>query len=91
MGMEQSVRASLEALEPDTRDQAARDLAVMYAGELDVNPEAIGELGPKLLAVLEALGMTPRARAAATKVPPGGVVRNPLDEMKARRAARAAG
>ena len=87
MSLEQSVTESLEALEPDARDGAARDLAVTYARELDTSPELLAELGPKLLAALDALGMTPRARAAATKGTPG-TARNPLDELRARRAGR---
>jgi len=45
------------------------------------------DLGPKLLATLDALGLTPRARAALTKGAGTGVQRDgsPLDELRARR------
>lgn len=52
------------------------------------------DLGPKLLAALTALGMTPAARAAlAGKInpAPGGTARSPLDELRAKRAAKASG
>ena len=52
------------------------------------------DLGPKLLAALTALGMTPAARGAlAGKVNPApdGAVRSPLDELRAKRAAKASG
>ena len=46
------------------------------------------DLGPKLLATLTALGLTPAGRG--TKGGQNGVpVANPLDELKARRASRA--
>jgi len=47
------------------------------------------DLGPKLLAALDALGLTPKARTAG-KEAPGGQPKpaNPLDELRARRAAR---
>lgn len=90
MSLEQSVTTSLEALEPDARDGAARDLALAYARELDRYPDTLADLGPKLLAALDALGMTPRARSAALKGGPGAA-RNPLDELRQRRAERAAG
>ena len=90
MSLARCVTESLEALTPDARDGAARELAGVYARQLDEDPELLADLGPKLLAALEALGLTPRARAAALK---GGqsAARNPLDELRVRRAERAAG
>jgi hypothetical protein len=90
MSLRESVTNSLDALEVDDRDGAARDLAVLYATEIDGAPELLEQLGPKLLATLEALGMTPRARSAATKGAPGAAV-NPLDQLQRRRAERTAG
>lgn len=90
MSLHDSVTASLEALELDPRDGAARDLAALYAREIDGDPDQLDALGPKLLAVLESLGMTPRARTAATKGAPGVAV-NPLDQLQRRRAERTAG
>jgi hypothetical protein len=47
------------------------------------------DLGPKLLAALEALQLTPRARAAAMKGGAAGEpAKSPLDELRARRARR---
>lgn len=47
------------------------------------------DLGPKLLAALESLQLTPRARAAAQKVSPGDQPRsNPIDQLAVRRAGR---
>ena len=51
-------------------DEAAATLARQYAAaidEADYPEKALDDLGPKLLAVLEALGATPRARAQITK------------------------
>lgn len=53
------------ALAPE--DVAAAALAVRYAAEIDAaddRAEAMEKLGPKLLATLEAIGATPRSRAA---------------------------
>jgi hypothetical protein len=52
----------------------------------------LGELGPKLLAALVELGMTPRSRAAASGKgggPGDGDKRSPLDELRKRREERA--
>jgi hypothetical protein len=51
------------------------------------------DLGPKLLATLDALGMTPKGRAAiiGKGAPTREPAASPLDELRARRAARAAG
>ena len=95
MSLQDSVRAGLAQLEPlDDRDRAVADLALAYAAAID-NPEdwqdrqrdPLAELGAKLLAALTALQMTPAARKAAMKgnaAPPA----SPLDELRARRAAR---
>jgi hypothetical protein len=50
------------------------------------------DLGPKLLAALDALGLTPKARAAGGKGASGGQSRpaDPLDELRAKRRARLA-
>lgn len=90
MSLVESVRASLEALEPDARDGAARALALEYAAQVDAAPEMLEALGPKLLAALDALGMTPRARSSAVKGAPSAAA-NPLDQLRARRAERGSG
>jgi len=69
-------------------DQAAVQLALTYAAAVDAG-EPVEKVGPPLLAVMEALGMTPRARAALAKgVTSAGPSASPLDELRARRAAR---
>jgi hypothetical protein len=52
-------------------DSAAATLAERYAATIDANPEQLKDLGPRLLATLEALGATPRARAGAGKAAGG--------------------
>ena len=99
MGLKDSVQAGLDQLEPlDVRDRAAADLALLYAAHLDDIGEwadklrdTLAELGPKLLAALTALQMTPAARkavmaGAAEATPPS----SPLDELRAKRKARGA-
>lgn len=69
-------------------DGAAVELAKHYATQLDDGADST-RMGPAFLAVLESLGMTPRARAAQSGgkgAPDAGP--NPLDELRARRAAR---
>jgi hypothetical protein len=96
-----SVRAGLAELEPlDVRDRAVADLALLYASAIDEleadrdsqrwqdrQRDPLAELGPKLLAALTALGMTPAARKAA--VPEKSApTKSPLDELRKRRAER---
>jgi hypothetical protein len=87
MRLTQSVTRSLDALAPDERDEGARTLALYYAASIDDDPTQLDALGPKLLAALDALGMTPRARAAATKGATS-VGTNPLDQLRERRTRR---
>lgn len=64
------VAETILALGLNPEDAAAAQLARRYAAAIDsaVDPAGtLNELGPKLLAVLEALGATPRARAAVAK------------------------
>jgi hypothetical protein len=88
VSLSESVAGSLAGLAEDPRDAAARDLAILYAAKIDETPGALFDLGPKLLASLDALGLTPRSRSAGGKTPDTGPVRNPLDELRDRRAAR---
>lgn len=98
MSLVDSVRAGLRELgDIDPRDQAAADLAILYAEHIDDSSDwadrlrdPLAELGPKLLAALAALGMTPAARKGIVegKTEPAPR-RNPLDELRERRAARA--
>lgn len=83
-----AVRQGVETLELKPADQGAVQLALAYAVSVDSGEAPIEKVGPPLLAVLEALGMTPRARANMKGVTSGGPVADPLDELRARRAAR---
>lgn len=84
--LEDSVRrATVKIL---ARDRAVRDLALTYARSLD-NGGDLTKLGPALLAALEALQLSPRARKAVTPVA-GTPKTNPLDQLAARRAGKRA-
>lgn len=72
-------------------DKAAAELAQHYAQMIDTSKGALlNDLGPKLLAALESLGMTPRARRALVKEASGGPV-SPLDQLRERRERRRTG
>ena len=100
MSLADDVRAGIAELgDLDPRDRAAAALAVQYAEHIDdpvdwgdVQRDPLAELGPKLLAALKELGLTPAARtgivgdATATEKP-----KSKLDELHARRAKRATG
>ena len=96
MSLHDSVRAGLAELEPlDARDQPVADLALLYAQAVDDSADwqdrqrdPLAELGPKLLAALAALQMTPAARKAAVSGGEVAAARSPLDELRAKRAAR---
>lgn len=69
--MAAAVAATLDAIQPDAKDTAARKLAVKYAQVID---QAEGDkeqawvmrwIAPQLLDCLESLGATPRARKTA--------------------------
>jgi hypothetical protein len=65
-----ALRDSLEAVEHNPEDAAARDLALTYAAAIDaarLDVDTLTDLGPKLLTVLAELGMTPRARAGVLR------------------------
>lgn len=85
----EAVTQGVEGLTLKPADQAAVRLALVYARAIDEGDAAVEKAGPPLLAALEALGMTPRARANMKGVTSDGPVANPLDELRARRAARA--
>jgi hypothetical protein len=92
-----ALRASLEArADPDARDQAAAALALKYAELIDrwesTPPgEVLTVVGPKLLATLHQLHLTPASRGKigeSTREQPQQQQANPLDELKKRRAER---
>jgi hypothetical protein len=94
--LEDSVRrATVKIL---ARDQGVKSLALEYARKIDARrcPECeethggdLARLGPALLAALEALQLSPRARKAVTPVA-GTPKTNPLDQLAARRAGKRA-
>lgn len=71
-----ALNVALTATKHEKRDGAAVALAVKLAGQVDAAGDAktVGELAPKLLAVLAALGMTPAARAPQVASRPAGGV-----------------
>lgn len=88
-GIAAAVRKAIGSLDLAPTDQGTAQLAVTYAKAIDDGGD-LDRLGPQLLAVLESLLLSPRARAAVVKggktdVPTG----SPLDELRQRRAARA--
>ena len=73
-------------------DAAAVALARAYADAIDAGgPEALKELGSRLLTTLDALGMTPLARMTVKRGTSGGVVADSAgSELEQRRAKRRA-
>lgn len=85
-----AVNRALRGLDVQPRDEGAAELARVYAREIDAG-EPAQRFGPLLLACLESLLMTPRARAALVKGASdanGQKPTNPLDELRAKRDAR---
>lgn len=80
------VQAALDAHPIEPRDAAAAELALTYARDIDAGGD-LTKLGPALLASLEALGLTPRARKAV-KADGQQPAANPLDQLAERRAGR---
>ncbi|MFG1844906.1 terminase small subunit [Micromonospora carbonacea] len=72
------------------QDAAGKALVRRYAAAIDADPtpEVLADLGPKLLAALTALGLTPAGRGAKGGGQ-GGAVAGKLDELRARREQRA--
>jgi hypothetical protein len=85
MKLRESVERALAAAPLERHDQSAADLALTYAGDIDAGGD-LTKLGPALLTALEALHMSPRARAAAKKaVDNGDKPASRLDQLAARR------
>lgn len=82
MTLTEAVTAAVAGIE--ARDQAVAELALTYARAIDAGAEDLSKVGPALLAALEALQLSPRARKAVkTGDKPAA---NPLDQLAARRA-----
>lgn len=77
------VNEALAAQPVDPRDVAAAELARTIAGDIDAGGD-LTKLGPALLAVLDALGLTPRARKAVKS--DGQQPAGTLDQLAAARA-----
>lgn len=103
-----AVRAAVrKAFGPTVKDQgrdvAAVRLALLYAAALDHDgevcatcgspPPDLPKIGPQLLAVLQALALTPAGRSAAAAATPPGPAKpvNPLDALRAERELRRGG
>lgn len=88
--MQAELEQALATLDLGAGDAAAVALARLLAAEIDSDEADVEKLSPRLLAVLDALGLTPKARAALTKR--GGSddkpASDPLDELRQRRSAR---
>lgn len=78
---------ALETAATSGADGATIELAKRYAAEIDAG-EDLAKLGPKLLACLDALLMTPKARAAVVKGGEDEPETNPLDDLRERRRKR---
>lgn len=89
MNLADVVRKAVGDLDLPPSDRAAAELAVTYAVAIDEDIDRIDKLGPLLQSILESLLATPRARASVLKGGGrAGQRNNPLDELRARRAAR---
>lgn len=87
--MEQSVRDALTArpaAERDPRDTATAQLALTYARDIDTGAADLAKVGPPLLAALEALRLSPRARTGGKGVTGDTPAAGQLDELRSRRA-----
>ena len=85
--LETAVRAALDAHHAQPADAGTVELALTYARGVDLGDD-LAKLGPPLLATLSALGLTPAARGDGKGGTAGEPAANPLDELRARRAAR---
>lgn|SRR3982750_2518329 len=86
----QVIRVSLDQTPLTEKDAGLSELALTYAQAIDDGAD-LSKLGPALLATLEALLMSPRARAAAKKaVTDDKPIANPIDQLANRRAGKSA-
>lgn len=92
--MTAALTRALKDIERRPSDAAVIALARHYSRLLDADAqdaELATAVGPKFLATLDHLMMTPKARASTLKgAGEGGNVSNPVDELRARRAKRLA-
>lgn len=91
MSLTDALDQALSEADHGNIDAAAVRLARTYAEQLDDATGDLAKIGPRLLDCLEALNLTPRARAKIMKGDANdGQPANPLDELRDRRKRRAA-
>lgn len=83
MTLTEQLEAAITAANLQPQDQAAAELARIYATQIETavirrDTKTIGDLGAKLLATLTALGMTQAGRAVKTQIE-GGAAANDTD------------
>jgi len=88
-GLARALNASVDAAEHLTEtDQAIVELGRTVARLLDQGADAV-KLTPIMVSVLDALALTPKARARGSKAATsGGLPTSPIDELRERRRAR---
>jgi hypothetical protein len=83
---------ALKDVETNPADEVTILLAKRLCFQLDMEPDKITVYGPKLMTVLDSLGMTPKSRAAIIKGEGGDSTNttgdSPLDKLRAKRAER---
>lgn len=86
MSLAETVQSVLDAEPPAEKDSATAALALTYARGIDDGGD-LTKLGPSLLGALEALLLSPRARAAAQKGLKNSAqpASSKLDELRERR------
>jgi hypothetical protein len=82
MTLTEILNTSAEAANLQPQDQAALELARIYAAQIETavnrrESKTIGDLGAKLLSTLTALGMTQAGRAARETIKGGAANDNP--------------
>lgn len=88
--MSDAVAETLAAIPKHDADAAVRRLATEYALAIDEAEYDVARVGAALLSCLNALGATPAARSRGGRASDKPAsTRNPLDELRARRAKRA--
>lgn len=86
MNLLEALETAIQHVDLQEVDQATVELARAYADEIDTYPRAIRSTGWRYLDALESLGLTPRSRGV--KEVPASASTSPLDQLKAKRAAR---
>lgn len=87
MAIAAALARALKQVDTRPADAATVELAKSYAAAIDAGDD-LDKLGPKLLACLDALLMTPKARASIAKGGDDEPEANPLDDLRERRRKR---